>query len=275
MTEFTVGNIAFRTRLLFVSGCFAAFTMLALGQTSDQSPQDTPAKSPAYAVVSVRPSKPCTGMQTNSPPGRLSYECVTLWELMFNAYGLTPNDSHTAGLPGWANAAQFDIEAKMDDDTAAALQKLPREEQQKQRERMLQSILVDRFKLKIHHEIKEGPIYALVIAKGGPKLKEWPAGQRPMGVSWSDKRIDIRGGPIERLVFCLSDGVDRTVVDKTGLTGIYDISLKWTPDSPQAAPDAGPSLFTAIEEQIGLELVSTKGPVDTIIVDHAEKPSED
>lgn len=226
MTEFVPKKLAFGTKLLLVLGCLTSFAMLVLGQRSDQSPQESTVKAPAYEVVSVRPSKPCLGMQTNSPPGRLSYRCVTLWGLMFNAYGLRPNNSRTLGLPGWANAAQFDIEAKMDAVAAAALQKLPREEQQKQRDLMLESILVDRFKLKIHHEIKEGRIYTLVIAKGGPRLKESPTGQRTSGVSWSYNRIDLRWSPIERLVFCLSDGLDRLWSIRPDLPAITTYRLR-------------------------------------------------
>jgi uncharacterized protein (TIGR03435 family) len=86
--------------------------------------------------------------------------------------------------------------------------------------------------------------------------------------------IQIRTGPIATFVFALSDNLSRTVVDKTGLTGNFDIDLKWTPDDQQGTPDAGPTLFTALEEQLGLKLVPAKGPVDTFVVDHVERPTE-
>ena len=179
MTEHSARALKFHEKFLLVAAGLAALATPVFGQAAAPAKQDATVKAPAYEVVSVKPSKPCLGMSMSSSPGRLSDRCVTLWGLMFNAYGLRPNDSRTPGLPGWAHAAQFDIEAKMDDDTAATLQKLPREEQQKQRDLMLQSILADRFKLKIHHEIKEGPIYALVIAKGGFQTERMAYGPDP------------------------------------------------------------------------------------------------
>jgi len=275
IAEFVARRVILNTTLLLVSGCATAFAMAVLGQRSDRLPLDAITKAPAYEIVSVKPARPgCPGMQTYSPPGRIQDRCVTLWGLLFNAYDLRPSDSHTLGLPGWANAARFDIDAKADDDTTVALQKLPREEQEKQRRLMLQALLADRFKLHVHTETREQQIYALVIAKGGAKLKPWPADQKPSGISWGGSRIDVRGSPIERLVFCLSDELDRVVVDKTGLTGDYDITLKWTPDNEQDTLDVGPTLFTALKEQLGLKLVATKGPVDTFVVDHVERPAE-
>jgi len=136
----------------------------------------------------------------------------------------------------------------------------------------MQALLADRFKLQIHRETKETPIDALVVAKGDFKLKESQAIVR----MWSsrDGRITITAGQIDDLVFSLTGDADRTVVNKTGLTGKYDIDLKWTPDDQQGTPDAGPTLFTALEEQLGLKLVPAKGPVDTFVVDHVERPTE-
>lgn len=258
--------------LLFIS---AALATPALSQSSSSSPQAAPNKSLVYDVVSVKPSQPgCPGMQMSFSPGRIAHRCVTLWGLMFNAYDLRPNDTNTPGLPGWALTAQFDIDAKTDDDTTATLQKLPAEEREKQLQLMLQAILADRFKLRVHTETRDRPIYALVIAKGGVKLKPWPADAKPQGSWWGNNSINLRGEPIDRLAFCLADGLDKVVVDKTGLTGKYDITLTWTPDDRQGTADAGPTLFTALEEQLGLKLESTRGPVDTLVVDHVEKPSE-
>jgi len=258
--------------LLFLS---AALATPALSQSGNGSPQDAPNKSLVYDVVSVKPSQPgCPGMQMSGSTGRIAHHCVTLWGLMYNAYDLRPNDTNIPGLPGWAMTAQFDVDAKMDDDTIAALQKLPGEDKQKQIQFMLQALLADRFKLRVHTETRDRPIYALVIAKGGSKLKPLPADAKQKGSSWGNGRIQLQAGPIDRLAFCLSDGLDKVVVDKTGLTGKYDITLTWTPDDRQGTADAGPTLFTALEEQLGLKLESTRGPVDTLVVDHAEKPSE-
>jgi uncharacterized protein (TIGR03435 family) len=84
----------------------------------------------------------------------------------------------------------------------------------------------------------------------------------------------VQGGPIAKLVTALSDTLGRTVVDQTGLAGNYDIELKWTPDEQQGTPDAGPTIFTALEEQLGLRVKPDKGPVRVFVVDHAERPTE-
>ena len=177
------------------------------------------------------------------------------------------------GIAGWATSDQFDVEAKMDSDTLAALQKLPREQFSDQRDRMLQAILVDRFKLKIHHETREQPIYVLEIAKGGSKLKLGDEKAGP-GFWWGGGNIVGNATPIDRFAFVLSDVLGRDVIDKTGLTGKYSIKLTWTLDELQGTADPGPTLFAAIEEQLGLKLRSTKGPVDIIVIDQVEKPSE-
>jgi uncharacterized protein (TIGR03435 family) len=167
---------------------------------------------------------------------------------------------------------------------------------------MLQALLAERLNLQVHRETKELPIYALVIAKNGPKFQEgklgdtYPngfkglngapvgAGMMRMGAGeWTGQGI-----PIANLVGSLSRRLGRTVVDKTGLTGKYDFTLRWTPDDnpvspkePGGAPDAaalpdssGPSIFTALQEQLGLKLESQKGPVETIVIDHVERPSQ-
>ncbi len=178
------------------------------------------------------------------------------------------------GLPSWGDSAQFDIEAKIDDDSVAARKDLSPQDREQLNKRMLQALLADRFKLRVHYETRIGSFYQLVIAKSGPKVKQWPTGQEPRGTSWGRNGITIQGGGVDDLVMCLSDELGRKVVDKTGLTGHYDIDLKWTPDDQPGRPDAGPTLFTALEEQLGLKLDAAKGPLDTLVVDHVDKPSE-
>jgi uncharacterized protein (TIGR03435 family) len=129
-------------------------------------------------------------------------------------------------------------------------------------------------KLRVHYETRIQSIDQLVIAKSGPRLKQWPAEQKPRGTSWGGNQIAVQGGGMDQLVMCLSDVLSRRIVDKTGLTGNYDIDLKWTPDDQQGTSDAGPTLFTALAEQLGLKLDATKGPVDTLVVDHVERPTE-
>jgi uncharacterized protein (TIGR03435 family) len=191
-----------------------------------------------------------------------------------DAYGVFMEDQIT-GLPDWANTTQFEVEAKLDPDRAEAQGKLSREERGKQDSEMLQALLEERFHLKIHHELKQLPVYALVVAKGGAKLKESPA-EIPggYGMSMGAGHISGHGMEIPSLVISLSGVAGRLIVDKTGLTGKYEVELNWSLDDSTGSSDSGPSIFTAMQEQLGLKLESTKAPVDTIVIEHLEKPSE-
>ena len=162
---------------------------------------------------------------------------------------------------------------------------------------MLQTLLADRFKLTTHRTTKELPIYSLVVAKGGSKLHEANSGEikgpdgrpEPPGSSLIGFRSgELTGQNLEmdQLARLLTEQTGRTVVDNTGLKGNYDLTLNWTPD--QIAPNGlagggpdsstssepGPSIFTAIQEQLGLKLQSQKGPVEILVIDHVERPSE-
>lgn len=280
-----------RRRVLLVAAGWMAFTVPVLGQS---------VKTPAYDVVAIKINKSGTNMTRVTGAGdRYSATNVSLRLLIEEAYDLK-TDNLISGLPGWVNSTRVDIEAKMDADAAAALLKLPKEEQWAQRRLMMQSLLAERFQLKIHHESKELPMYSLVIAKGGFKLKDAdPNNTYPNGIKGLDGMshpgmMMIRNGQmtaqaitISNLASSLSRMEHREVIDKTGLTGKYDISLRWTPDDDQAtampgekqdaeaaAANSGPSIFTALQEQLGLRLEPIKGPVDTIVVDHIEMPSD-
>lgn len=214
-------------------------------------------------------------MSFNAPPGRLTIRCYQLRRLLFVAYSIRLSSS-IPGMPRWGNSAHFDIDAKADDATTEAMGKLSEKELSNQAQRMLRALLADRFQLKVHTETRERPVYSLVIAKSGFKLTPTSPSEKPSGnYSWGNGEIEVRNGPIASLVFCLSEGIaGRNVIDKTGLTGNYDIDLKWTPDDQEGTSDAGPTLFTALEEQLGFKLVPSKGPIDTFVIDHVEKPSE-
>jgi uncharacterized protein (TIGR03435 family) len=203
---------------------------------------------------------------------------MSLKALIMSAYSIL-SDDQIPGLPGWTVNAQFDIEAKMDPDAAASLAKLPQDEQAKQRQLMLQALLADRFGLKVHHETRELPVYRLVIAKSGLKMQE-TAPKETGGMSGVRGHITARGVSMGSLLVILSGVAERTVVDKTGLTGRYDVDLRWTPDeaagslqTSATSLDSGPTFFMAIQEQLGLKLVSAKVPMDTIVVDHVEAPT--
>lgn len=273
----------FRRKLLSVAALAVAVPVTSVlvpcaqsyAQSQVENPvtrQDAGTKAPAFDFVTVKPGTYMSrmGMRIGTTPNSFSAINISLETLILNAYGLQMVGL-ISGLPRWAKSARFDIEAKMDGDTAVAYRKLPQKQQLEQFRLMMQSLLKGRFNLKVHRATKELPIYALVIAKSGSKLKESTTKQ-----GWGTDgpgRIDYRDAKLEALVVSLSGEVGRTVVDETGLTGKYDFTLKWTPDEERGMSDTGPSIFTAVQEQLGLKLISTKGPVETIVVDHIEKPS--
>jgi uncharacterized protein (TIGR03435 family) len=259
-------------------GAMAAPSTAPAASAAGQSgvpPMEAGTRAPVYDVVSVKPSEPdCAGMSIDAPAGHFRARCITVWGLLYNAYTVQSMHDYPPGLPDWAQTAVFDVEATAGDDTVAAMQELSAREHMDVGKQMLQALLADRFKLRVHYESRIQPIEQLVITKSGAKLKPWPEGQQSHGTSWGSGQIKIQGGGMDKLAFILSDALGRKVVDTTGLTGPFDIELKWTPDDRQGAPDAGPTLVTALEEQLGLKLEPAKGPVDTLVVDHVEKPSE-
>jgi bla regulator protein blaR1 len=309
MTERVARKLDFSRKLLLSAlGLMAVaspvvFGLLHATQSRGQS-QDTAATSPVYDVASIKPNKSGTNMvRLMFTPDGLSATNGTLQMLINAAYRVENNQ--ISGAPNWVNSERYDIEAKMDSSTADELRKLSEDDRRDVRQRMLQALLADRFKLTIHRETKELAVFALVVAKDGPKFQEAKPGDTyPNGIKGPDghggagmmfmgrEGLTVQGIPIADLVRHLSRQLGRTVVDKTGLTGKYDFTLKWTPDERQApmfkgaegsqpgtggtaAPESsGPSIFTAIQEQLGLKLESEKGPVNILIIDHVEKPSE-
>jgi uncharacterized protein (TIGR03435 family) len=251
---------------------------------------------PAFDVVSVKQDKSVSGMiRVMTKPDGYSATNISLKMLLQAAYGI--REDLISGAPSWADSARFDIDAKVGGPDVDTLKKLTPE----QRRSMLQPMLAERFKLVVHKETKQLPVYDLVVTKGGSKLKEATPGDTyangikgPDGVGRGGMmrvgrgQLAAQGVPISSMVNMLSQQLHQTVIDKTGLTGKYDLELNWTPDpgsepmfiGPDSsqhdpAPDSsGPSIFTAVQEQLGLKLQSAKGPVETLVIDHVEMPSE-
>ncbi|MGB0083700.1 MAG: TIGR03435 family protein [Terracidiphilus sp.] len=264
------------TAALLLAACFA-LAASAYGQAKPGAANGITSNPPSFDVVSVRPAKPDCYLSMAGPAhGRYTGRCITLWAMIYNAYEVRSFQDYPPGLPAWADKDKFDIEAKADDDTTAAMEELSMQERGHMGRAMLQSLLADRFKLRVHYKSKVQPVYDLVLAKGGFKLKPLSADQKPGGMSGGPGMMIIHGMPIAAFAHFLSQTnlAGRIVIDKTGLTGNYEIDLKWTPDDQQGTPDAGPTFFTALEEQLGLKLVPAKVPVDVLVIDHAERPSE-
>jgi uncharacterized protein (TIGR03435 family) len=195
--------------------------------------------------------------------------------LLRGAYGITM-PSQIVGLPGWADSDLYDIEAKADTATVEAWKSMSPQDRRAQTRLMEQALLADRCQLKVHYETREMAVYELVAAKGGVKLKEVSPDEHGMA-KFSSGKIEAQPATLPNLTSNLSLNVGRLIIDKTGLTGKYDFTLTWAPDNHAApsdsASDSGPDIFTALKEQLGLELVPAKAPVDVLIVDHIERPS--
>jgi uncharacterized protein (TIGR03435 family) len=250
----------------------ASITLATPSSAQLNASAPTPAKSPTFEVVSIKPHElGDDSMSWRTTLDGFSASNVSPESLIRSAFHLIMPEQ-ISGLPGWASSDTFDVQAKMDEDTAAAMQKLPREEHVRQLDLMMQAVLFDRFQLKVHHETKELPVYDLMVAKNGIKMTQATAN---VNSSWSmgDGRFEGKSVPIDSFIFSLSNDVGRFVINKTGLTGNVAITLKWAPEGAEGSADSGPDIFAAIEEQLGLKLLPAKGPVDTIVVDHIEKPS--
>jgi uncharacterized protein (TIGR03435 family) len=185
------------------------------------------------------------------------------------------------GSPDWLRTDQYEIQAKIEDALYAAMQKMTPTQQREQVDLMEQSLLADRFKLKVHFETRDMPVYALVVAKGGPKLTPAKDGESSRLSSLPDNE---HGTEMTAIAVTLDQFAHsplwgkggRLVVDQTGLKGTYDFTLKWSSEQLVAGQESGvdaPSVFTAIQEQLGLRLVPSKAPVEVIVIDHIEPPS--
>jgi uncharacterized protein (TIGR03435 family) len=278
--------------------------------------QAPPEGRPQFEVASIKVHPPpVTRIIVTAPPGRFVAEGFSLKMLVARAYGVS--EARVLGGPNWVDSERYDIDAKAEGLIPAGQAPL-----------MLQTLLESRFQLKVHRETRESPVYDLVVARGGPKLKlsedQTPpaplqppaAGDRGAGPRGLVPPPGARGGPgvgpfggvppprgafgaglgnlqgsavpISTVVNFLTKQLGRPVNDKTALTGLFDIKLEWTPGAEQAPgpfgpnPDAppppvnpsGPSLFTALQEQLGLRLESARGPVEVVVIDNAAKPAE-
>jgi bla regulator protein BlaR1 len=228
---------------------------------------------PTFEVASIKPSDPAArGTRVQLDRGRFTGSNLTVKFLMQYSYEV--RDFQIQGGPGWIGTEGYDISAKGGGDAKGDDLKP-----------MVQALLADRFKLALHRSTKELPIYALVVAKGGPKMKiSARAGdERGSGMRIGRGQLEVQQVKMAELATQLARTLGRSVIDRTELTGEYDFKLEWTPDEAQPGiakepgtiqmEGAGPSIFTALQEQLGLKLESTKGPVEILVVDRAERPS--
>ncbi|SPE36847.1 putative Antirepressor regulating drug resistance protein [Candidatus Sulfopaludibacter sp. SbA3] len=265
--------------------------------------QFAPANTPRFEAASIKPcSEPLNGPAPNSSPGRLATDCAELLNLMGNAYTsyadghLNRNRDPTpiTGGPSWIRSASYDINARAEGNPTVPMMLGP----------MMQKLLEDRFQLKIHRETSEGPVYFLTVARGRPKLQPYSEGSctpwtlPPPPLKPGEKicgsmingiasSVEALGSTLDEFSKVLSLLVDRPVIDKTGITGRFDIHVKFSREgtalesirlnkgpSTAADPTGAPSIFVALQDELGLRLEAGRGPVDTLVIDHIEKPSE-
>jgi len=245
------------------------------GASQGQTHASPSAKPRVYEVVSIKPSKPGTPSSSDILPNGFRETDTTLDTLVRDAFHIV-YDKLVVGLPSWTESEPYDIEARVDADTVARWRKLNSMERRKDEQPMLQALLMDRCKLKFHYEKKELAVYDLVIAKGGVKMKEAPQDEVETTQMAGGGGVTLTAHAISTgsLIYTLSGTDDRLVVDKTGLGGKrFDFTLHWSPNNMAINADSGPSLYTALQEQLGLKLVPSKDTVSVLVIDQMERPS--
>jgi uncharacterized protein (TIGR03435 family) len=217
---------------------------------------------PRFEVAAIKPSTEDpghSGMHTGN--GRLNAENVTLRRCIQGAYGISPN--LILGGPDWLDKDRFQIDGKTADPKNGDADLM----------QALQVLLADRFQLKLHRESRTLPAYVLEVAKGGPKLEKAP-GDASGKTDAGRGRIDAQATTMDHFTEVLSRHVDYPVLNRTGLDGKFNLKLEWTPESNRPEPNPGPSLFTAVQEQLGLRIRPQKAPIEVIVIDRAERPTE-
>ncbi|HTA47364.1 MAG TPA: TIGR03435 family protein [Bryobacteraceae bacterium] len=238
---------------------------------------------PEFEVISIKPDDGKLPPRVGRPPGGgLSGRGITARFLIGRAYDV--KDFQIIGGPSWIGREGWVIEARPGENRKAPILNLYLTQRQKDDDEFkmrIQSLLVDRFQLKTHMETRDEQVYTLVVAKNGPKFRESKFNEsdaekgRLPGLIMHPYELIGTSVDIHLLAEELSRRLSRNVIDQTGLNGEYDFNLRWVPDvaDGDSVPD-GPSIFTAVQEQLGLKLESGKAPVDAIVIDHIEKPSQ-
>jgi uncharacterized protein (TIGR03435 family) len=311
MTTAFAAKLTLSRKLLLITAAFAGLAVpVALGivRVFPVSAQilHSAGPLPSFEIATIRPwqPKPPPMVSDGSSPHPqlpLKVDPLTIHEqgqrtdrvhfigqtilLVATAYNLqVGHENEIIGAPDWAvqQSHRFEVQAKIEPSTYADMQRMTPAQQRQQIQLMEQSLLAERFKLKVHFETRVLPVYALVIAKGGAKLTE----ARDDEITWlRDTREDEHGMEttgsavtVDELSHSLILFGGKRVVDQTGLKGRYDFKLTWRPDRPETDNTSeisnAPVLLTALREQLGLQLVATKAPIEVIVIDHIERPSE-
>ncbi len=277
--------------LPFVVGLLHATPSQAAAQASNAAEV-----TPGYETASIQTEKPQGDGERMQIAMRVAFsrdgfaeEGNTMQMLVRLAYGV--QDDQILGAPNWFNSRRYDIDAKLGTSAQEQMSKLSLDQRKSADRRLLQGLLEDRFHLALHRESKELPVYELMVAEGGPKLQEAKPGDNHsyftniashsgMGqVRIGEGEFNAQAVELAAMAEMLSERMGHAVVDKTGLTGKYDFTLRWTPIPSQdplginssAPPEPTGSLLTAIQEQLGLKLVPQTKPMEVLVIDHVEE----
>ena len=268
---------------LLLGVCIAMLNAPCAQAQSQAAASTAPTASPATAAppefeaATIKPVKESNPNQRHDRTDgrRFTTRYTTLINLLQMAYGM--DRQQIVGGPAWVATDEYDIDAVASDPDQMA----------HHREEMLQKLLADRFKLTTHREQRELPMYVLVVAKGGPKLKTADPSEAQGSFCERLGQCTFKRDALPHFARWLSFAVlNKPVEDKTGLTGAFDFTLKWTPDEsqfggmgfhvppPADGASALPELFTAIQDQLGLKLEPQKVSAEVLVIDHVERPSE-
>jgi uncharacterized protein (TIGR03435 family) len=300
------------TRLLLVAAIFFGLTIASSAQIIHAS-----GPLPSFEVATIKPAS-SQPRPSSASPAEVQISNVTVRNLIEQAYGIpwtSAENERVLGGPGWLDTNHYDIVARISSDLAEARQKLSRDQQKRQISLMLQSLLAERFRLKLHFETRVLTVYALVVTKPNPQLAEstkqmeftesskFTTQESPVTIRLPSKPEDLRHG---LLVLYNGQSAQMTarqaslddlahwfagysevgglpVVNQTGLSGLYDFTLRWTRQSLAATPQPGtsdaadsdaPPLFIALAEQLGLRFKPSKAPVEVILIDHTDPPTD-
>ena len=260
-------------RMLFIA---IAAISTAHAQTAPPAPSTqtlpavpmSPAADPSFAVAAIKPHDPTSSRQGFSTAGdRFTIRNETVSSLICFAYAIHPHQIVDA--PDWLRADPYDIAGKPDAEGEPSLS---------QQQGMIKKLLADRFQLKLHIEKRELPVYAIRVAKGGPKLTPAanPNAEPDQNGNGHGTEQDqtYTSASIDNLVLGMNFFLDRPAVNQTGLTGRFDFSIRYAWDEAHVAdPNAPPGIFTAVQEQLGLKFEPVRAPVDVLVIDHIERPS--
>ena len=256
---------------------FGAASVLSMHGFAQAGPDGVKSPShPSFDVVSIRPMKEDdstpTHITNSSRSGYIKAVNVNVKALLEVAYDIP--DTRMFGGPAWVGTMKFSLEAKADPRVDEEIASLSPQQRTQLKRKMLADLLAERFKVVVHIETRELPVYVMTVAKGGPKLEVMKSGDGSLPAG--DDRIDIRAGSdsLEILAYELSWRLGRPVLDRTGLQDRQALMLRWQDESATTTDSNAPSLFTAIQEQLGLKLESSRGPVPVLLIDHVEKPAE-